>query len=220
MIFNNEKLEGVFDALECPRINILGLGSVGSSLAEMAARLGVKKIALYDFDLVETRNAPNSALYTIDDGRLKVDAVTDEVLRINPNCIIKKYPEGYQGQNLTGIVFLAVDNIELRKKIVENNICNDNIRAMFDIRTSLYSSQGFAADWRDYNQKKDLLNSMQFTHDEVTETRSACGATLGVISTVRAITALQIANFVNFMKSGDIKKFIEINLKDFDLLAM
>lgn len=217
MVVNLQKLDGVFDSLKCPRVNIIGTGSVGSSLAEMVARLGVENISLFDFDKVELSNMPNSALYTVDDGVLKVVAVEDEIHRINPNCQVKLYPQGYKAQPLNGIVFLAVDSIDLRKEIVGANLGNDNIKAMFDIRTSLYSAQGYAADWSNHNDKINLLKSMSFTHDEVEETRSACGAVLGVVSTVRMITAAQIANFVNFMNKKPLKRFIQINTEALEI---
>ena len=41
------------------RIHIIGCGSVGSTIAELLMRYGLKKFDLYDFDIVEEKNIAN-----------------------------------------------------------------------------------------------------------------------------------------------------------------
>lgn len=48
---------------------------------------------------------------------------------------------------------------------------------------------------------------------------SACGITLGVAPTVRAICALGVANFVNFINGKGLKKLLIFDVFNFDLLA-
>lgn len=62
---------------------------------------------------------------------------------------------------------------------------------------------------------------MDFSHEEaMVETPvSACGVTLGVATTVRAICALGVANFIRFIKGEGIKKFINVDLSSFILDA-
>ena len=69
--------------------------------------------------------------------------------------------------------------------------------------------------------KQNLLKTMQFSHDEATEETpvSACGVTLGVATTVRAICSLGVANFIRFLKGEGLKKFINIDLSSFILDA-
>jgi len=111
---------------------------------------------------------------------------------------------------MSGYVFLCVDNIELRKQIVEKHFDNPYVKAMFDFRTLLEAGQHYAADWSDYKMKKDFLNSMNFTHDEAAEETpvSACGITLGVVTTVRAICALGVSNFVKYIRGKGLNKLI------------
>ncbi len=92
---------------------------------------------------------------------------------------------------------------------------------MLDFRTLLESAQHYAADWSDYKMKKDLLNSMNFSHEEASEETpvSACGVTLGVAPTVRAICALGVANFVNFIRGKGLKKLIILDAFNFMLDA-
>lgn len=197
------------------RIHIVGCGSVGSTIAENLVRCGVTKMTLWDFDKVEPHNIANQMFRQQDVGKLKVEALKDILTDINPDIAdsVELKPDGWQGKLMSGYVFLAVDSIELRRKIVEQHMDSPYIKAMFDVRTLLTGAQHYAAAWDDYKAKKDFLASMQFSHDEAAaETPvSACGVTLGVVTTVRLISALCVNNFIRYAKGEGIWKFIQID---------
>lgn len=201
------------------RIHIVGCGSVGSTIAENLARYGVTKFTLWDFDRVEPHNLANQMFRLSDIGKTKVEALRDLILEINPDAApdIKLKPEGWDGQQLSGFVFLAVDNIDLRREIVETNFDNLNIKAMFDFRTRLEDAQHYAANWMDLTSKRDFLATMAFTHDEAkAETPvSACNVELGVCATVRVICALGVANFVKFWNGEPLKKMVLADISQF-----
>lgn len=205
------------------RIHIVGCGSVGSTIAENLARCGVTKMTLWDFDKVENHNIVNQMFNQNDVGKLKVEALKGILTDINPEIIddIELKPDGWQGKLMSGYIFLCVDSIELRREIVEKHMDSPYVKAVFDFRTLLESAQHYAADWSDYKMKKDLLNSMQFSHDEAKEETpvSACGVTLGVATTVRLICALGVNNYINFVKGKGIKKLILMDGFNFDLMA-
>lgn len=194
------------------RIHIIGCGSVGSTVAENLARCGVTKFTLWDFDTVEPHNLANQMFRQKDVGVLKVDALLDILCEINPDikADAKLQPCGWEKQQLSGYVFLCVDNIDLRRAIVEQHMDNPYVKAMFDFRTRLMDAQHYAADWSDYKMKKDFLASMNFSHDEAKEETpvSACNVTLSVCPTVRIICAYGVANFMNFWNDKPLKKLI------------
>lgn len=194
------------------RIHIIGCGSVGSTVAVLLARAGVTKMTLWDFDVVEPKNLANQMFRQQDIGVEKVTALSNILSEINPDITedIKIQDKGWVGQKLSGHVFLCVDNIELRKKIVEQHIDNPYVKAMFDFRTRLEDAQHYAADWSDYKMKKDFLNSMSFSHEEAKEETpvSACNVTLSVAPTVWVICSLGVANFMNFWNGKGVKKLI------------
>lgn len=197
------------------RIHIVGCGSVGSTIAENIARCGVTKMTLWDFDKVEPHNISNQMFRQQDVGKLKVDALKDILMDINPDIkdSVELKPDGWNGKLMSGYIFLAVDSIELRRKIVEQHMDSPYVKAMFDVRTLLTGAQHYAANWDDYKMKKDFLASMQFSHDEAaSETPvSACGITLGVATTVRLISALCVNNYIRFTKGEGIWKFVQID---------
>ena len=205
------------------RIHIIGCGSVGATLAENLVRMGITKITLYDFDTVSPHNLANQIFREKDIGRPKVEALKDILLEINPDMEgdLKLKPKGWQGEKMSGILFLAVDNIDLRREIVELHMNSAFVRAVFDWRTLLTEAQHFAARWDDPMEKKGLLNSMAFSAEEAAaETPvSACGVTLGVAPTVRVICGLGVANFLNWVRGGELKKLIICDVFGFNITA-
>ena len=213
--FQPEKVDG--------KIHIVGCGSVGSAVAENLARCGVTDFVLWDFDTVEAHNVANQMFTQPDINRPKVEALRDILVNINPEIAdkIKLEPKGWKGKLMSGYIFLAVDNIDIRREIVEKHYDSPYVKAVFDFRTMLESAQHFAADWSDEAMKKSLLNSMQFSHDEASSETpvSACGVTLGVVTTVRTICELGVNNFINFVKGEGLKKTVLFDGFDFTLDA-
>ena len=71
------------------KIAILGIGAIGSILAETLVRGGVKELTIWDSDLVEPGNICRSC-YSLDDlGNSKTDALTERLMRISPFCTIR-----------------------------------------------------------------------------------------------------------------------------------
>jgi len=213
--FQPDKIDG--------KIHIVGCGSVGSAIAENLARCGVTDFVLWDFDIVEAHNVANQMFTQADIKRPKVEALRDILVSINPEVAdkIKLEPKGWKGKLMSGYIFLAVDNIDIRREIVEKHFNSPYVKAVFDFRTMLESAQHFAAYWQDEAMKNSLLNSMQFSHDEASaETpTSACGVTLGVVTTVRTICELGVNNFINFVKGNGLKKTVLFDGFDFTLDA-
>lgn len=201
------------------RIHIIGCGSVGSTIAENLARFGITKMTLYDFDTVEEKNIVNQMFTSKHVGKPKVEALADILCEINPEIKddLVLVPEGYSDRSmLSGYVFLAVDNIDLRREIAQKYKGNPFIKAMFDFRTRLTDAQHYAADWSVPIQVESFLNSMDFSSEEAEEATevSACGTTLGVAPTVRLVVGFGVTNFLNFVRGGDappLKKMILVD---------
>jgi len=71
------------------RIGIAGAGGLGSNVAVALARIGIGKLVVADFDLVEPSNL-NRQYYFIDQiGMPKVQALQETIKRINPGVDFK-----------------------------------------------------------------------------------------------------------------------------------
>ena len=208
-MLNQSKCREYFDAAELvkDKIHIVGCGSIGSHLAELFARQGIESVELWDFDTVSAHNITNQMFFAEDIDAAKVDAVEK----------MMKHPKGLEEPYiLSGYIFLCVDNIELRKKIVEANRFNPQVIAFFDFRTRLTDSQCYAAQRTDAKQMKALLESMNFTHAEVLEETpvSACGVELNVVDVIKVTTSIGFANFRNFVKTGTLKVAAIIDMEN------
>ena len=185
------------------KIHIVGCGAIGSTLAYMLAKLGLTNFVLYDEDIVESKNVANQMYRSIDIGRQKTEALKDMLIEVNPDIEHFIQTKGfYTNQQLNGYVFIAVDSIEIRKKIVEANKYNPNVVAMFDFRMRLEDAQHYAADWSSVKMKDDLYASMDFTDEEAREQTpmSAFIETLSIFYTITGIVNCGIQNFVHFVK--------------------
>jgi prephenate dehydrogenase len=206
------------------KCHIIGCGSVGSTIAENLARLGITKFVLYDFDKVETHNLANQMFSHSDIGSEKVDAVKRIITDINPEAekSIEIQRCGYTGQKLGGYVFLAVDNIDLRREICQKNRMNRSIKAVFDFRTRLEDAQHYAADWGDLHQIDSLIETMDFSHEEAHEATptTACGTELGVAPTVRVICGIGVANFMNMVRGAGLKNTVVCSPFAMDILVL
>ena len=206
------------------KCHIIGCGSVGSTLAENLARLGVTNFVLYDFDTVEPHNLANQMFVQSDIKTAKVEAVKRIICDINPEAesTIEICAGGYTDQKLNGYVFLAVDNIDLRREICVKNRMNKAIKAVFDFRTRLEDAQHYAANWGDMRQIDNLIKSMEFSHEEAHEATpvTACGTELGVAPTVRVVCALGVTNFMNLIRGAELQKIVVCNPFTMEIMTM
>lgn len=206
------------------RIHVIGCGSVGSTVCELLARFGLTNVSLYDFDIVEEHNLANQMFTTKHLYKPKVEAVYDRWVEINPEAKsgLRLYGDGWDGHKLSGYVFLCVDNIELRRRIVEENKYNLNIKAMFDFRTALVDAQHYAADWNQQKQINSFLETMDFSHEEASKNvpMSACRVSMCVMPTVWAVSMAGVVNFVNFVKEKRLEQAMVLRPFDFDTIIL
>ena len=119
---------------------IVGVGGVGSVVAEMLTRCGIGKLILYDYDRVELANM-NRMFYTPShEGMAKVEAAKISLTQINPDveievhnvniCSLAEYDkfksrvlEGSLGGGRCNLVLSCVDNYAARMSI--NKACNE-----------------------------------------------------------------------------------------------
>lgn len=205
-------------------IHVIGVGAIGSHIVEMLVRMGIEDIHIYDFDEVNSHNIPNQMFFENDIGTSKCESLLKTCTQINQDCkeTITVHEKGYtEGMPLNGYVFLCVDSIGLRKTIATAHMYNPHIIAMFDFRMGLESAQHYATKWNNPTSKTAFLATMNFTDEEAKEAMpvSACGSALCVLPTIRAITSLGIANWMNFIKEGKLRKTILVDAFNFTLDA-
>ena len=118
--------EGV-EKLKKSRVALFGVGGVGSYAAEALVRAGVGAIDIIDNDTVSVSNL-NRQLCALRStvGRVKVDAVAERLLDIDPELKIRKYADFVLPENIDKYDFAsydyvidAVDTVSAKLAIIE-----------------------------------------------------------------------------------------------------
>lgn len=141
------------------RIGIVGLGSVGSIVAEILARTGISYFMLIDFDSVEEKNLDRlTNVHQEDIGRSKVKAVHDGIRRsstssnVDISCCEYSICEeqGFKNALDCDILFSCVDRPWPRQ--VLNFIAYNHLIPVIDggilVRTNKKNNNLIGADWK------------------------------------------------------------------------
>lgn len=102
---------GVTDQLRKKKVFIAGAGGLGSNVAICLARAGVTNMTVVDFDRVEPSNLNRQQYFRDQVGMLKVDALKENLLRINPDLKIKTIPRKITSSNCDVIISASAEII-------------------------------------------------------------------------------------------------------------
>lgn len=139
------------------RFGIVGLGSVGSNVAHMLARMGIQNFVLIDFDEVQRHNLDRLQGATVFDiGQLKIDIAHREIRRsgtaakLDIRCIPYSIAEqeGYSACLDCDVIFSCVDRP--RPRSVLNHIAYNHLIPVIDggIRVRFENSIFEGVDWQ------------------------------------------------------------------------
>jgi sulfur carrier protein ThiS adenylyltransferase len=90
---------GIHQKIKKSVVGIAGLGGLGSAIAIALARIGVGKLILVDFDVVEPSNLNRQQYFIHQIGMSKVDALKKNIAIINPYVKIQTYQEKLDRNN-------------------------------------------------------------------------------------------------------------------------
>jgi molybdopterin/thiamine biosynthesis adenylyltransferase len=97
---------------------VIGVGAIGRQVALQLAALGVPRLQLIDFDVVELSNITTQGYYVSDIGAAKVSATEQVVHQIDPTIAVTTISDRYRPRHQIGeVVFCCVDAIETRAAI-------------------------------------------------------------------------------------------------------
>ena len=136
---------------------IVGVGGIGSVVAEMLTRCGIGKLILYDYDRVELANMNRMFYLPQHQGLAKVEAAKKSLQDINPDVDIETHNENittienyekFKNRMLNGsltgdkvdLVLSCVDNYAARMTI--NRACNTLNQLWFESGVSENAMSG------------------------------------------------------------------------------
>lgn len=106
-------------------IGIAGAGGLGSNCAASLVRSGVRRLIIADFDRVSEANLDRQFFFFDQIGRLKVDALAENLRRIDPKINIETHPIRLDADSIRtifadcDIIVEAFDNAESKAIIAE-----------------------------------------------------------------------------------------------------
>ena len=107
---------------------VVGMGGIGSPIADLFARAGVGRLGLVDGDRVDVTNLHRQILFGMNDlGKNKADAAAEALRSVNPEVRIDSWPINLDKENATellsgwDIIMDGTDNFSARRII--NSFC-------------------------------------------------------------------------------------------------
>ena len=99
-------------------VTVIGVGAVGRQVAVQLASIGVPKLRLIDFDIVEPTNVTTQGYLHHDCCVAKVEALAAYIRALDPNIEIITIQDRYRpATDVDDVVFCCVDSISAREAI-------------------------------------------------------------------------------------------------------
>ncbi|MGD1009455.1 MAG: sulfur carrier protein ThiS adenylyltransferase ThiF [Candidatus Aminicenantales bacterium] len=106
--FFSRRDPAVLDILSRSSVGIAGAGGLGSNVAISLARAGVGRLVIADFDTIEPSNLNRQQYFVDQVGRVKVAALRENLLRVNPFSVYEVHNVRVTRRNAAEI-FRSVD---------------------------------------------------------------------------------------------------------------
>jgi sulfur carrier protein ThiS adenylyltransferase len=186
---------GIHQKIKRAVVGIAGLGGLGSATAIALARLGVGKLILVDFDVVEPSNLNRQQYFVSQIGIPKVEALRKNIAIINPYVKVQTYHEKLDRNNMERIfqeatvVVEAFDRAEEKAMLI--NIVSEKMPDKYIVAASGVAGYG------DSNEIKTVRFSSRIfiVGDQKTAAQPGVGLMaprVGIVAHHQANTVLRI----------------------------
>ncbi|MBN2280762.1 MAG: sulfur carrier protein ThiS adenylyltransferase ThiF [Candidatus Marinimicrobia bacterium] len=184
---------GLTEKLGNQKVGIAGCGGLGSNIAMMLVRASVQNLVLVDFDTVEMNNLNRQFYFQKDIGKLKTDALLENLMQINPEICIQIHNQKLEKEQIykcfkdCHVIVEAFDTVEAKTMLIQQ------------FQDRQYSSKYLVAasglaGLKSANsiQTKRIANNIYVCGDFFTESN----ASSGLLSSRVMVTAAHQANMV------------------------
>lgn len=195
-------------------IGVIGAGGIGSSFITVLAKMGVKNIEVWDFDLIEDYNVPSQFL-PLTPGIHKVVALKEQVKYLTGVEITIHQepftPESLQGRLCPSIIVMAVDNMACRKMIYETVIDAIGLEFIIDGRMSgeTYTIVSTLSDYME-SWHEDPAEPIPCTEKAIIYNTMSIGSDMA-----NCAKKFMMSQKVPKVIKGDCKEFIKIQGDDY-----
>ncbi len=186
---------GVHQKIKKSVVGIAGLGGLGSNVAMALARIGVGTIILVDFDVVEPSNLNRQQYFLHQIGMPKVEALQENISRINPYVRVQIYHEKLDRNNVerifkeAEIVVEAFDRAEEKAMLI--NVISEKMPDKYIVAASGVAGYGENNEIRTVRFSSKIF----IVGDQKTAARPGIGLMaprVGIVAHHQANTVLRI----------------------------
>jgi sulfur carrier protein ThiS adenylyltransferase len=186
---------GVHQKVKRATVGIAGLGGLGSAVAVALARVGVGTLILVDFDVVEPSNLNRQQYFVHQIGRPKVEALRENISKVNPYVRILSCHEKLDRNNVerifkeASVVVEAFDRAEEKAMLI--NVISEKMPDKYIVAASGVAGYG------DHNEIRTVRFSSKIfiVGDQKTAAQPGIGLMaprVGIAAHHQANTVLQI----------------------------
>ena len=201
-------------------VTILGVGAIGSQLAEQLVKMGVNRLTLMDFDAVTPVNLGSQGFCEGDVGFAKVSVVADRLKAIDSNVSVVAEPVRWDPSVPlpSGPVFLLVDSIEVRKAFFNHVFTTEHCRhpVMLDGRMTAEGMQLCCIDRKQVAHRKAYRETL-FPASEAFREGCTAKATIYCASIAAGLICLLYKQWIMRTEHGYYHWRAKLNLRAFDL---
>ena len=182
------------EKLKNSTVGIAGCGGLGSNCAVALARVGIGKLIIADFDIIEEGNLNRQYFFHKQIGQKKVSSLLENIRLINPNVKVEDHDVKLDSKNIIDIfktcdvIVEAFDKAEMKQMIIES--ISENLP-----QTPLVIGLGMAG-WGDNNsihsRQIDNLFICGDEGKETTEDHPPLAPRVGIVANMQANTVLEI----------------------------
>ena len=197
---------GIHQKIKKSVVGIAGLGGLGSAIAIALARVGVGRLILVDFDVVEPSNLNRQQYFVHQVGMAKVEALQKNIAAINPYVRVQTHQEKLDRNNgerifqEAEVVVEAFDRAEEKAMLI--NIVSEKMPDKYIVAASGVAGYG------DSNEIKTVRFSSKIFI--VGDQRTAAQPGVGLMAPRVGIVAHHQANTVLRILLGEEKEKWEI----------
>ncbi|OGU64271.1 MAG: thiamine biosynthesis protein ThiF [Stygiobacter sp. RIFOXYC12_FULL_38_8] len=119
------KFSEIKSSLKNKTVGIAGCGGLGSNCAVSLARVGIGKLVIADFDVIEESNLNRQYFFFDQIGKYKAPTLKENLLRINPAVSVEDYVIKLTPKDIVelykdcDVIVEAFDKAEMKEMIVE-----------------------------------------------------------------------------------------------------
>lgn len=178
------------------RVDIIGVGAVGSKIGMELAKLGIKDIHLWDGDEVEAHNIANQAFYLEDIGKTKVDALAEHILKATGTVVTCHNSYIEKPESLGLVVFMCVDTMKARKDIFEASLKNNfHTELVVEVRMGVEELRVYGFN---PNKRQEIIDWGNTLVDDAKTVESACSEKTTVGATASMTSAFAVTRFMQW----------------------